>query len=154
MASDEDETASDSFCKRYKHSDFLNSSNDQYKIIDLHYFEKQHVEKYLLIDLFKFDFRKVRLDDNFKIHYDQGPYEIYIKSAAANLTKGYHLKRNVYLQIMYIGLSDFIWKVFATIMNLTNEKNKKLNFFADPILVSTNWDLRLLLDKITYLKIL
>ena len=51
---------------------------------------------------------------------------------------------------MSIGLSDLIWKVFATIMNLTNEKNKKWNFFADPILVSINCDLRLLLDKITY----
>ena len=35
-------------------------------------------------------------------------------------------------------------------MNLTNEKNKKMNFFADPVLVSINCDLRLPLDKITY----
>ena len=33
---------------------------------------------------------------------------------------------------------------------LTNEKNKKLNFFADPVLVTINCDLRLPLDKITY----
>ena len=51
---------------------------------------------------------------------------------------------------MSIGLSDLIWKVFATIMNLTDEKNKKMNFFADPVLVSINCDLRLPLDKITY----
>ena len=43
---------------------------------------------------------------------------------------------------MLIGLSDLIWKVFTTIMNLTNEKNKKLNFFADLILVSINCDER------------
>ena len=76
--------------------------------------------------------------------------EIYIKSVAANIIKGHHLKRNVYLQIMSIGLSDLIWKVFATIMNLTNKKDKKLNFFADLILVSINCDLRLPLIKITY----
>ena len=51
---------------------------------------------------------------------------------------------------MSIGLSDLIWKVFVAIMDLINEKNKKLNFFVDPILVSINCDLRLRLDKITY----
>ena len=116
----------------------------------MHFFEKQHVEKCPLIHLFKFDFRKVKLDDNFKIHYGEGHCKIYTNSVAANIMKGHHLKRNVYRQIMSIGLSDLIWKVFATSMNLTNEKNKKLNLFADPILVSINCDLRLLLDKITY----
>ena len=43
-----------------------------------------------------------------------------------------------------------MWKVFVIIMNLTNEKNKKLNVFADLILVSINSDLRVPLDKITY----
>ena len=150
MASDEYETASDRFCERYRHSDLLYSRNGQYKIIDLHFFEKQHVEKYPLIDFFKFDLRKVKFDNNFKIHYDEGSCEIYMKSVAANITKGHHLKRNVYRQIVSIGLSGLIWKVFATIMNLTNEKNKKLAFFADPILASINCDLRLPLDKITY----
>ena len=51
---------------------------------------------------------------------------------------------------MSISLSDLIWKVFATIMNLTNEKNKQLNSFADSTLVSTDCDLRLPLDKITH----
>ena len=70
VASDEHEVASESFCKRYRHSDFLYSRNDRYKITDLHFFEKQHVEKYLMINLFKFDYRKVKLNDNLKIHYD------------------------------------------------------------------------------------
>ena len=73
-----------------------------------------------------------------------------MKSVAATILKGHNLKRNVYLQIMLIGLSDLIWKVFVTIMNLTNEKNKQLNFFADLILTSIKSDLRLPLDKITY----
>ena len=84
MVLDEGEIAPESLCKRYRPSDFLYSRNDQYKIVDLHFFEKQHVEKYLLIDLFKFD-------DNFKIHYDEKPCGSYIKSVAANIMKGHHL---------------------------------------------------------------
>ena len=57
MASDEDERPSDSFSERYRHSDLLYSRNDQHKTVDLHFFEKQHVEKYPLIDLLKFDYR-------------------------------------------------------------------------------------------------
>ena len=119
------------------------SRNDSYKIVDLQFFEKQHVAKYPLIDLLKFDYRKVVLCNNFKFHYDQGPCDIYMKTVAATILKGHHLKRNVYLQIMSISLSDLIW-------DLANKKNKKLNFFADPILISINSDLRLPLDKITY----
>lgn len=40
--------------------------------------------------------------------------------------------------------------MFVTIFNLTSEKNKKLKFFAESILVSINCDQRLPLDKITY----
>ena len=68
------------------------------------------------------------LDDKFKVFYNERPCNIYIKNIAATIIKGHHLKRNIYLQNMSIGLSDLIWKVFGTIMNLPNEKNKKLNF--------------------------
>ena len=51
---------------------------------------------------------------------------------------------------MSIALSDLIREVFATIMNLTNEKNGKLNFFDNSILVSISCDLRLPLDGINY----
>ena len=49
----EDEVASDSFCKIYRHTDFLYSRNGQYKIVDLHLKKKkkQYVEKYPVIDL-------------------------------------------------------------------------------------------------------
>ena len=48
------------------------------------------------------------------------------------------------------GLSDLICKVFPTFMNLTNEKNKKLIFFADLILVNISCDMKLPLNRITY----
>ena len=35
-------------------------------------------------------------------------------------------------------------------MNLTNERNKRLNFFADPILIKTNCSRKLSLNKMTY----
>ena len=42
--SDKDEVASDSFYERFRSSVSLYSRNDQYKIVILHFFEKQHVE--------------------------------------------------------------------------------------------------------------
>ena len=128
MAASKEEVPSDSFAKRYRHSDFLYSRNDQYKIVDLCFFSKKYVEKNLLIDLLKFDYRKVKLNDKYEIYYDDGPCEIYIKNVPAHIIKGHHLKRNIYLQIMSISLSDFIWKMFATTMNLTNEKTKNRTF--------------------------
>ena len=45
MAASKEEAPSDSFVERYRHSDFLYSRNDQCKTVDLHFFEKQYVEK-------------------------------------------------------------------------------------------------------------
>ena len=145
--SDEDEVALDSLYEKYRSSDFLCSRNYQCKIADLHFFKKQYAENYPLVDLLKFDYRTVKLDEKFKVFYDEWPCNIYIKNFAATIIKGHHLKRNIYLQI---GLFDLIWKVFVTIFNLTSKKNKKLKFFAESILVSINCDQRLPLDKITY----
>ena len=113
----------------------------------MHFFRKQYAENYPLVDLLKFDYRKVKLDEKFNVFYDEWPSDIYIKNFAATIIKRHHLKRNIYLQI---GLFDLIWKVFVTILNLTSEKNKKLKVFADSILVSINCDQRLPLHKITY----
>ena len=51
---------------------------------------------------------------------------------------------------MSIELSDLIRRVLVTIMNLTNEKNKKINFFVDSILININCEHKLPLNKITY----
>ena len=51
---------------------------------------------------------------------------------------------------MSIGLSDLSWRVFVMIMNLTNKKKKRLNFFVDAILININCDLKLPLNKLTY----
>ena len=85
------------------------------KLLICIFFEKQHVENYPLIDLLKFDYNKVKLDDKFKVFYDERPCDIYIKNFPATIIKGYHLKRNIYQQIISVGLSDLTWKVFATI---------------------------------------
>ena len=46
-----DEIAENMFAERYRYSEFLYSKNGQYKIKDLNFYEKQHVEKYPLIYL-------------------------------------------------------------------------------------------------------
>ena len=50
----DDEIGSDSY-ERFGECDFLYSKSNQYKIVDLHIFEKQLVENCPLIDLLKFD---------------------------------------------------------------------------------------------------
>ena len=45
MASDEDQVVSGGFCEKYRHSDFLYSKNDQYKIVDLHFLKKTTYRK-------------------------------------------------------------------------------------------------------------
>ena len=40
--------------------------------------------------------------------------------------------------------------LFANLMNLTSERNKRLNFYADPILIKINCNQRLQLNKMTY----
>lgn len=35
----------------------------------------------------------------------------FTKSFGANIIKGNHLKRNAYLQVILIGLSNLMWKV-------------------------------------------
>ena len=51
---------------------------------------------------------------------------------------------------MSISFSDMVWKIFANLMNLTSKRNKKLNFFADPILIKINCYRKLSLNKKTY----
>ena len=113
-----------------------------------------------MIDVLQIDCNNIKLDNEFSIHYDNCPCDIGIRNFAAGIIKGHHLKRNFYLQIMSIGLSDLIWKAFATIMNVTkrkevkrksdSEKKKKLIFFADSILVNINCDMKLPLNRTTY----
>ena len=85
-----------------------------------------------------------------KIIYYEKPCKIDLKTTYAKVFKGHHLKRNTYLSIMSIGFSDLVWKVFASLRNLANERNKKLNFFADSILIKINCHQKLSLNKMTY----
>ena len=146
----DDVRAEDTFVERFRHSEFLYSRNGQYKTVELNFYQKEHVEKFPTINLLEIDCNKVKLHDEFKVHYENGPCDISIKNIAACIVKGRHLKWNIYLQIMSVGLSDLTRRVFVTIMNLTKEKNKELNFFVDWILININCDLKLPLNKIIY----
>ena len=105
---------------------------------------------YLSIDILTFDYNKLKLEDDMKITYDEKPCKIYLKTVCTNAIKGYHLKRNTYLQIISNGFSDMVWKIFTSLMKLTNERNNKLKFFPDPILIKINCNQKLSLKKMTY----
>ena len=93
---------------------------------------------YVLINIFTFEYNKLKLEYNMKITYTKKPCKVYLKTLCANVIKSHHFKGNTYLQIMSIISSDMVWKVFESLMNLAKERNRKLNFFADPILVKIN----------------
>ena len=105
---------------------------------------------YLSIYILTFDYNKLKLEDDMKLTCNEKPCKIYLKTVCANAIKGHHLKRNTYLRIMLIGFSDMMWKVFASLMNLTNERNKKLSFYDDPILIKINCNQKLSLNKMTH----
>ena len=44
-----------------------------------------------------------------------------------------------------------VWKIFPTLMKLTNKRNKKLKYFANPILTQINCNRKLLLTKMNYI---
>ena len=118
------------------------------KVVDLEFEESG--PSYPLIDVLTFDYSKLKLEDNMKITYNEKPYKINLKSVCAYIIKGHCLKRNTYFQIMSIGFSDLVWKIFASLINLTNERNNKLKFFTDPILIKINCNRKLSLNKMTY----
>ena len=51
---------------------------------------------------------------------------------------------------MSFGFSDMVWKILVNLINLTNERNKRLNLFADLILFRINCNRKLLLNKMLY----
>ena len=123
------------------------AKNDQYKVVYLE-FEKSGL-LYLSIDILTLIINKLKLKDDMKITYNEKPRKIYLKTVCAKVIKGHHLKRNTFLQIMWIGFLDMVWKIFAILINLTNKRNKKLNFFRDSILININCNRKLSLNKMT-----
>ena len=85
-----------------------------------------------------------------KITYDEKTCKISLKTVCANVIKGLYIKRNTYLQIISIGFSDKVWEIFASLTNITNERNKKLNFFADPVLIKINCKQRLSQNRMPF----
>ena len=43
-----------------------------------------------------------------------------------------------------------MWNIFSNLTNLTNERNKRLNFFTDPILIKIYCNRKLPLNKMAY----
>ena len=126
------------------------AKHNQYKVVELE-FEKNDPSEYPpVVDILQFDHKKLKLEDDMNKTYDEKLCCVYFKTVCANVIKGHHFKRNTYLQIMSIGFSDIAWRIFANLMSFTNDRNRKLNFFADPILIKINCNQRLSMNKMTY----
>ena len=111
----------DRFAERYRHCDMKNA---QYEVVDFE-FEKNG-PTYPPINVLTFEYNKLKLEYNMKITFNEKPCKIYLKTVCATLYIKKSLKRNSNLQIISIGFSDIAWKVFASLMNLAQEKNNKL----------------------------
>ena len=101
----DDVRVEDVFVERFRHSEFLYSRNGRYKTVELKIYEKQHVEKFPTIDLLEIDHNNVKLDDEFKIHYENGPCDISKKKKkkiGACKVKGHHLKKE-HLSANYVN---------------------------------------------------
>ena len=82
----------DSFTERYRHCDFLYAKNNQYKVVDLE-FEKNG-SPYPPIDILTFDYKKLKLEGNMKIIYNEKPCKIYLKLYLQTLSRAIILKEN------------------------------------------------------------
>ena len=69
----------DSFAERYKHCDLLHAKSDQYKVVELE-IEKSDPPGYPLINMLEFDHKKLKLEDNMKITYNEEPCWVYFKT--------------------------------------------------------------------------
>ena len=63
--------------------------------VELNFHEtwKQHVEKFPTIDLIEIDCNKVKLDDEFKVHFENDPCDISIKKDCCMYSKGTLFKK-------------------------------------------------------------
>ena len=128
------EEVSDTYAERLRTVEFLYAKNDQYNTVDLHFFDKKHDKIHRAVDLLSFDCSKLRLDNELKIYYIDKPCNVSTENVAASIIKGHHLILKLFLQLVSIGLSDPVWKIFITIMIFTYEKTKKLSFFVNSVL--------------------
>ena len=95
--------AEDAFVERFRHNEFLYSRNGQCKTVELNFYEKQNVEKFPTTDLLETDCNKVKLDDEFKVHYENDPCDISIKKITACIVNGHHLKKTFICKLCHLG---------------------------------------------------
>ena len=70
MSKSDDEIGENAFVDRLKYSDFLYSKSEQYKIVELNFYRRQHIKAFHTIDLLKTDCIKIKLDDKLIIYYE------------------------------------------------------------------------------------
>ena len=158
MSKSDDEKAKGALVDRIKHNDFFYSKSWQYKIVELNFYERQHVKEFHTIDLLKFGCNKTKLDDKLKTYYEceHGRYipcDISIKEYRCLYTEGTSLKKK-HLSTNYVNW--IVWYDLESVCynhELNGEKNKKLNFHVDSIVINIDCDHKLPLNRITHLMI-
>ena len=63
----------DSFSERYRHCDFFYVKNDQYKVLELEFEKTSSFECQPVVDILQFDYKKLKLEEDMKITYDEKP---------------------------------------------------------------------------------
>ena len=151
--------------------DFFFAKNNIYKWNELdidetekNLFNEEKFEKTTTVfDLWekRFHLRFVHMDDNLKFHYAVDaeekciPFIINIENIAATITRGNHLKRQIYIEPFAIGQASSLFNIHSHLMGIANEKMKdkkeKITNFLDFALLCLNAG-RLPINKITYFK--
>ena len=79
----------------------------------------------------RFHLKFVHMDDNLKFHYadhtvaDCIPFVFKIENIAATITRGHHLKRQIYIEPFAIGQASSLYNIHSHLMGVANEKFKE-----------------------------
>ena len=102
----------DIFEERYRHCAFLYAKKE-YKVVDLN-LEKKNGPPYLLINILTFEY-------DMKITYDEKIFKVLSENYMCKRYQESSSQKNTFLQIISVGFSDMVWKLFESLMNLTND---------------------------------
>ena len=62
---------------------FLYAKNDQYKVVELEFKKSEYFPP--TVDILQFDHKRLKLEDDMKITYDEKPCQVYVKTVCTNI---------------------------------------------------------------------
>ena len=84
--------------------------------------DEVNIEKTEAVDLLtgKFDFDRLVLCENFNLHYCDEPFLVKLDHFCASIVKGTCQKRNQFLNVQLVAISNILTRLFAVINNKIN----------------------------------